>query len=94
VIDDFLNFDVWRESVSDFQAGQQVVYVDDFMPYTVETITSIEDGWVTFNKGSRGCIATMVRPATQDEIKKNKRLMIAQRPEQDIFHKPEKLPFI
>ena len=34
------------------------------------------------------------KTATQDEIKMNKRLMIAQRPEQDIFHKPEKLPFI
>lgn len=63
--------------MTSFQAEQQVVYIDDFMPDTVETITSIEDGWVTFNKGSRGCIAAMVRPATKDEIKKNKRLMVA-----------------
>ena len=77
-----------------FQKGQQVVYIDAFMPDTVETITSIVDGWVSFNKGSLSCIAVMIRPATQDEIKMNKRLMIAQRPEQDIFHKPEKLPFI
>lgn len=61
--------------MSDFQTGQQVVYIDDFMPETVEIITSISDGWVTFNNGSRSCIAAMIRPATKDEIKTNKRLM-------------------
>ena len=65
------------KKMSGFQAGQQVVYIDDFMPNTVETITSIEDGWVTFNNGSRGCIAAMIRPATNNELKANKRLMVA-----------------
>ena len=63
--------------MTSFQTGQQVVYIDDFMPETVETITSIENGWVTFNNGSRGCIAAMIRPVTQDEIKTNKRLKVA-----------------
>lgn len=63
--------------MTDFYEGQQVVYVDAFMPDIVETITSIVDGWVTFNNGSRGCIAAMIRPATQDEINTNKRLMVA-----------------
>lgn len=60
-----------------FQIGQQVVYIDEFMPDTVEIITSIVDGWVSFNNASRGCIAVMIRPANQDEIKANKRLMVA-----------------
>ncbi len=63
--------------MTSFQEGQKVVYIDDFMPDTVEIITSIDDGWVTFNNGSRGCIAVMIRPATTDEIKTNKRLMVA-----------------
>ena len=63
--------------MTDFYEGQQVVYVDAFMPDTVETITSIVDGWITFNNGSRGCIAAMIRLATQDEIEANKRLMVA-----------------
>ena len=42
---------------------------------TVEIITSINDGWVTFNNGSRGCITAMIRQATKNEIKTNKRLM-------------------
>ena len=54
--------------MSDFQTGQQVVYIDAFMPDTVEVITDIKDGWVTFNNGSRGCIAAMIRPATTTEI--------------------------
>ncbi|MGE8561288.1 MAG: hypothetical protein ACN6NJ_10125 [Acinetobacter sp.] len=61
--------------MSDFQAGQQVVYVDDFMPDTVEVITDIKDGWVIFNNGSRGCISAMIRPANQTEIKNEKRLL-------------------
>ena len=64
------------KQMNDFQTGQQVVYIDDFMPETVEIITSINDGWVNFNNGSRGCIAAMIRPATQDEIKTNKRLVV------------------
>lgn len=56
-----------------FQTGQQVVYIDSFMPDTVETITNIVDGWVSFNNGSRGCIAAMIRPATEEEIEANKR---------------------
>jgi len=63
--------------MTNFQKGQQVVYIDAFMPDTVEVITSIVDGWVSFNNGSRGCIAAMIRLATQDEIEANKRLMVA-----------------
>ena len=59
--------------MSDFQTGQQVVYIDAFMTDTVEVITDIKDGWVTFNNGSRGCIAAMIRPATATEIKNEKR---------------------
>lgn len=59
--------------MSDFQTGQQVVYIDAFMPDTVETITSIVDGWVSFNNGSRGCIAAMIRPADDLEIQNKKR---------------------
>ncbi|ATO20028.1 hypothetical protein BS636_10355 [Acinetobacter sp. LoGeW2-3] len=66
-----------QEEQDQYQIGQQVVYVDEFMPDTVEIITSIVDGWVSFNNGSRGCIAVMIRPANQDEIKANKRLMVA-----------------
>ena len=61
--------------MSNFKAGQQIVYIDDFMPETVEIITSINDGWVTFNNGSRGCITAMIRQANKNEIKTNKRLM-------------------
>lgn len=63
--------------MTSFQAEQQVVYIDDFMPETVEIITSINDGWVTFNNGSRGCIAAMIRPATETEIKNNQRFKVA-----------------
>ena len=61
------------EIKDDFQAGQQVVYIDAFMPDTVEVITDVNDGWVTFNNGSRSCIAAMIRPATATEIKNEKR---------------------
>ena len=79
--------------MSDFQIGQQVVYVDDFMPDTVETITSIEDGWVTFNKGSRGCIVTMVRLASATEQDSGIRNIVLN---MDLAkpHRPEDLPFI
>lgn len=59
--------------MTDFYVGQQVIYIDEFMPETVETITSIVDGWVSFNNGSRGCIAAMIRPATAEEIKNEQR---------------------
>lgn len=79
--------------MSSFQPGQQVVYIDDFMPDTVETITSIEDEWVTFNKGSRGCIAAMVRLASVIEQNSGVR-NIALNMDLAIPHKPEDLPFI
>lgn len=79
--------------MSDFQAGQQVVYIDDFMPDTVETITSIEDGWVTFNKGSRGCIAVMIRLASVAEQNSGVR-NITLNIDLTKPHKPEDLPFI
>lgn len=60
--------------MTNYQIGQQVVYIDDFMPDTVETIHNITDGWVSFNDGSRGCIEVMIRPATETEIKLNKRI--------------------
>lgn len=61
--------------MSDFKVGQQVVYIDAFMPDTVETISNITDGWVTFNNGSRGCIAAMIRTATVSEIQNEQRFM-------------------
>lgn len=61
--------------MTNYQIGQQVVYIDDFMPDTVETIHNITDGWVSFNDGSRGCIEVMIRPATETEIENKKRFM-------------------
>lgn len=59
-----------------FKTGQQVVYIDDFMPDTVEIITGKSGDKIIFNHGSRSCITEMIRPANQDEIKANKRLMV------------------
>ncbi len=62
--------------MTELKEGQLVVYIDEFMPDTVEKIESIIDGWVSFNNGSRGCIQVMIRPATKDEIQINKRLFV------------------
>lgn len=79
--------------MNDFQTGQQVVYIDDFMPETVEIITSINDGWVNFNNGSRGCIAAMIRLASVAEQNSGVR-NIALNIDLTKPHKPEDLPFI
>lgn len=51
-----------------------VVYVDDFMPDTLETVTSINDGYLYFNQGSRSCIIDMTRLALNEEKKSGCRI--------------------
>lgn len=50
-----------------YSIGQSVVYVDDFMPDTVEVITGKESDQILFNHGSRSCIHEMIRPASPVE---------------------------
>lgn len=64
------NFDMNK-----FSIGQAVVYIDDFMPATVEIITGKSSDRIIFNHGSRSCIPEMIRPATETEIENKKRFM-------------------
>lgn len=59
-----------------FHVGQHVVYVDSFMPDTVEVITDISGDWCEFNNGSRGCRLDMVRLADPIEIQDQQRVIL------------------
>ena len=53
--------------------GQKVVYVDDFKPDTIETVTARSVEWISFEQ-DRGAHPDMIRLAEADEIEQNKRL--------------------
>lgn len=60
--------------MTNFYIDQSVVYIDDFMPDTVEIITDMNAEQIIFNHGSRNCIPEMIRPAVYLEKILNKRI--------------------
>lgn len=58
-----------------YKVNDKVVYVDDFMPPEVMTISKVEDGSVCMDDGSKAChCLDMLQLASADEINQGIRL--------------------
>ena len=56
-----------------FEAGDKVVYLDDFMPDSVSVVSEVNDRvWLNDNKAA--CIKEMIKHAEDEEIKAGRRL--------------------
>ena len=62
-----------QASASVFEAGDKVVYVDDFMPDSVSVVSEVNDR-VWLNGNNAVCIEEMIKHAEDEEIAAGKRL--------------------
>ena len=63
----------YRRQHNIFEAGDKVVYVDDFMPDSVSVVSEVNDR-VWLNDNNAVCIKEMIKHAEDEEIKAGKRL--------------------
>lgn len=63
----------YRREHNIFEVGDEVVYVDDFMPNSVSVVSEVNNR-VWLNDNNAVCIKEMIKHATDDEIMEGRRL--------------------
>ena len=66
----------YRRQHNIFEVGDEVVYVDDFMPDSVSVVSEVNDR-VWLNSNNAVCIKEMIKHTTDAEIKAGKRLEVS-----------------